>query len=49
LVGEEPAGAFVAQVVPVQVDLSKLLAVDSSPRFRAFRVVAIRFGRKQDL
>jgi len=35
-IAQEPAGAFVTEVVPVQVDLAELLAVDAhrvSPRF----------------
>jgi hypothetical protein len=32
----------VTEVVPVLVDLSKLLAIDASTVFRAFHVVAVR-------
>jgi hypothetical protein len=41
-VAQEPAGAFVTEIVPVQVDLPELLAIDASTVFRAFRVVPVR-------
>jgi hypothetical protein len=45
-IAQEPAGALVTEVVPVQVDLSKLGAIDACTRFRAFRVVPVgEFGR----
>jgi len=37
-----PTGTLVTEVVPVQVDLPELLAIDASTGFRAFRVVAVR-------
>ena len=41
-VREKPARAFMTQVVPVQVDLPQLLALDSSSGPGAFRFVAVR-------
>src|SRR5712691_10117675 len=40
-VRQEAAGAFVPQIVPVQIDLLQLLAVHSSPRLRALCVVPV--------
>ena len=40
-IAQEPTGALVTQVVPVQVDLPELLAVDARTGLRAFRVVAV--------
>jgi hypothetical protein len=45
-VGEEPAGALVAQIVPVQVDLPELLAIDTCTRLCARRVVPV--GEQQE-
>lgn len=39
---EPAAGGFVAQVVPMQVDLGELLAVDAAVRARACRLNAVR-------
>ena len=41
-VAQEPTGALVTEVVPVQVDLPQLDAINASTRFRALRVVAVR-------
>ncbi len=41
-IAQEPGGAFVTEVMPVQVDLPELLSIDASTVFRAFRVVAVR-------
>jgi hypothetical protein len=41
-VGQKPASALVTQVMPVEVDLRELLAIDASAGFRSFRVVAVR-------
>ena len=40
-IAQEPTGAFVTEVVPVQVDLPELLSVDACTVFRTFRVVAV--------
>ena len=40
-VREKPARAFVTQVVPVQIDLSQLLAIDASSGLGALRFVAV--------
>jgi len=40
-VRQEAAGAFVTQIVPVQIDLLELRAVDPNAGFRALRVMAI--------
>jgi len=40
--GKPAAGGFVAQVVPVQVDLSELLAVHAAVSARARRLNAVR-------
>ena len=47
-VAQEPTGALVPEIVPVQVDLSELLAIDTSTGFRALCVVAVR-DEKQGL
>jgi len=36
-----PTGTLVTEVVPVQVDLPELLAIDASTGFRAFGVVTV--------
>jgi hypothetical protein len=41
-IAQEPTGALVTEVVPVQIDLPEFLAIDASTVFRAFRVVAVR-------
>src|SRR5207253_3553241 len=41
-IAQEPTGALVTEIVPVQVDLPELLAIAASTVFRAFRVVAVR-------
>ena len=33
-IAQEPAGAFVTQIVPVQVDLPELLSIDSTSSLR---------------
>jgi hypothetical protein len=40
-VREEAARAFVTQVMPVQVDLTQLGAIDAGSRLRALRLVAV--------
>lgn len=41
-IAQEPTGALVTEVVPVQVDLPQLGAIDARTGFRALRVVAVR-------
>jgi hypothetical protein len=41
-IAQEPTGALVTEVVPVQVDLPELLAIDASTVFRAFENVDVR-------
>jgi hypothetical protein len=41
-VGQQPAGAFVTQIVSVQIDLPELGAINTSARFRALRIMAVR-------
>jgi hypothetical protein len=43
-IGQQPACTFVTQVVPVQIDLPKLRAVDASAWLRTLRVVSVRHG-----
>ena len=40
-IAQEPTGALVTEVVPVQVDLPELLPIYARTVFRAFRVVAV--------
>jgi hypothetical protein len=44
----EPTGAFVPQVVPVQIDLVKLRAIDASARLRTLRLVAVGDQQPED-
>ena len=41
-VGQEPASAFVTEVVPVQIDLPQLLPVHSAALLRANDIVTVR-------
>jgi hypothetical protein len=41
-IAQEPTGALVTEVVPVQVDLPELLAIDASTGFRTFGIVTVR-------
>jgi hypothetical protein len=44
---QEAAGAFVTQIVPVQVNLLQLLAIDSDAMLGALGVVSVRDQEKR--
>ena len=44
-IAQEPTGARVTEVVPMQVDLPEVLAIDTRTGFRAFRVVTVKAFR----
>ena len=40
-IAQQPAGAFVPQIVPVQINLPQLVAIDASSRSDALRFVPV--------